>query len=549
MTATDRHADAVVIGAGAIGLASAWRLAQRGLAVEVVDPAPGSGASGVAAGMLAPVTEARLGEEALLQLSMASWARWPEFAADVSEASGHEIGYRADGTVVVALDADDRAVLVDVVDRQRAMGLDVEDLAVDELRRLEPALAPPVRRGVRAAGERSVDPPALVAALLAAAEDAGVRIWPVRASALMLTENNAVTGVELDSGDRLAAGVVVLAAGCWSDTVDGRPGGLPAGVLPPVRPVKGQVVTLRQRPGDTLVHHTVRGYVRGAVIYLVPRDDGRLVCGATVEERAWDDRVTAGGAYELLRDVLALFPGLDDAELAGVQAGFRPGTPDDLPLIGHAALDGLIIATGHYRNGILLTPITAEAVTSLVVGSSLPHEVAVCDPRRFAGTSLPTPPATPHGTQGPGAASADAPAADFDLADTRTRVPHGATQPWPPRGTQDLKATHTDPSSVAPPRAGNPAEPDPAATSGPNPPTPSHGTGRGSSEGITVVVNGEVRAVEGSASLDELVTSLELERQGLAIAVDDEVVPRSAWGAHRLTDSSRVEILTVAQGG
>jgi glycine oxidase len=187
-------------------------------------------------------------------------------------------------------------------------------------------------------------------------------------------------GIELVGGTRIGAGAVVLAAGAWSADL----AGLPATAGLPVRPVKGQVVTLRQRPGDTLVRHTVRAFVRGSVVYLVPRDDGRVVCGATVEERGWDTTVTAGGAYELLRDAIGIFPGLDDAELVGVRAGFRPGTPDDLPLIGPSVVNGLVAATGHFRNGILLTPITAEAVADLVTGGEPAPEVGPCDPRRFS---------------------------------------------------------------------------------------------------------------------------------------------------------------------
>jgi glycine oxidase len=523
-TGPDRHPDVLVIGAGVIGLASAWRLAQQGIDVEVVDPEPGSGASVVAAGMLAPVTEARLGEEALLELSMASWARWPDFAAELTKATERDVGYRAYGTVVVALDADDRAALADLADRQRSMGLAVDDLAASELRRLEPALAPPVRSGVRATGERSVDPAALVDALFEAAVDAGVRLRRQRVAGLTLRGGDTASGVVLEGGDRVSAGLVVLAAGTWSGLLDSVPAGsLSAGARPPVRPVKGQVVTLQQRPGDTLVHHTVRGYVHGSLVYLVPRADGRVVCGATVEERGWDDAVTAGGVYQLLRDVLALFPGLDDAEFVGVRSGFRPGTPDDLPVIGHTEVDRLIVATGHYRNGILLTPITAEAVAGLVTGSGIPDEVEVCDPNRFAvpgsgreesgGRSGPVSEA-----RSPTAASADAPAAHFDLAATRS-------------ATSFAHRTTPGPNpSLSPP--GMPA---PGASVGP--------------EEMTVVVNGEPRAVEGDLTLDELVDVLELDRQGLAIAVDDEVVPRSAWPEHRLTERSRVEILTVAQGG
>jgi glycine oxidase len=379
----DRSPDVVVVGGGAIGLASAWRLAQRGATVTVVDPDPGSGASRVAAGMLAPVTEARMGEEALLRLNLASWSRWPSFAAEVEGTNGGAIGYRADGTLVVALDADDRLVLEELAARQRAMGLEVTPLRGREVRRLEPGLAPGVRAGFLAAGERSVDPPALVEALRRAATAVGVGFVAAGVERIATASaSRRVSGVVLaDAGEprRIDAATVVLAAGCGSAGI----AGLPDAARPPVRPVKGEIVTLRQPPGAPLVTHTVRGLVRGFTVYLVPRADGRLIAGATVQERGWDTRVTAGGAYELLRDALVLVPGLDDAELVAVRAGLRPGTPDDLPLIGQSPLDGLVVATGHYRNGILLTPITAESVAAVVAGEVPPAEVDACDPRRF----------------------------------------------------------------------------------------------------------------------------------------------------------------------
>lgn len=375
----DAVSDVVVVGGGIVGWASAWRLARRGLTVQVVEPEPGRGASTVAAGMLAPVTEARLGEEALLALGLAALHAWGDFAAEVEAAAGQPVGYRSDGTVVVALDGDDRAALADLVDRQRTMGLSVEDLAGRELRVREPALAPGVRRGALAADECSVDPPALLAAVQAAARRAGVRSREEEAVGLEHSLEQ-VRGVVLADGTTVSAGTVVVAAGSWSPQV-GLPG--PVAEVLPVRPVKGQVLTLRQRPDDIVVSHTVRGYVRGSVVYMVPRRDGRLVCGATVEERGWDPLPTAGGAYELLRDVLALFPGLDEAELVQVRTGFRPGTPDDLPIVGRGPLGGLVLATGHYRNGILLAPVTADAVVSLVLGEEVPAVVAPCDPGRF----------------------------------------------------------------------------------------------------------------------------------------------------------------------
>jgi glycine oxidase len=263
------------------------------------------------------------------------------------------------------------------------MGLDVTPLRGRDVRRLEPGLAPGVRAGFVAADERSVDPPALVEALRRAATAAGVGLVAAEVEQVAAgPERKGVTGVvlaEAAAPRRIDAPTVVLAAGCRSAGI----AGLPEAAVPPVRPVKGEILTLRQPSGAPLVRHTVRGLVRGFTVYLVPRADGRLIVGATVQERGWDTRVTAGGAYELLRDALVLVPGLDDAELVTARAGLRPGTPDDLPLIGPSSLDGLVVATGHYRNGILLTPITAEAVAAAVAGEPLPPEVDACDPRRF----------------------------------------------------------------------------------------------------------------------------------------------------------------------
>jgi glycine oxidase len=372
--------DAVVIGAGVVGLASAWRLAQRGAQVTVVDPAVGSGASGVAAGMLAPVTEARMGEDALLRLNLASWRLWPDFAAEVEAATGADIGYRADGTLVVGFDADDRVALGDTVARHREMGLDTEMVRGRDLRRLEPGLSPAVRAAALAPGERSVDPQALVGALRTVAEGAGARVVAA-AVERVLTDHvtGRVTGVQVAEG-AVQADTVVLAAG----TDSGRVAGLPPAVRPPVRPVKGQVVVLRQQVADPLLGRTLRGIVHGSLIYLVPRRDGRVVIGATSEEKGWDTTVTGGGVHDLLRDALALVPGLDDAELVGARAGLRPGSPDDLPMIGRSSLAGLVVATGHHRNGILLAPVTADAVAAAVAGDPLPDEVVVCDPDRFA---------------------------------------------------------------------------------------------------------------------------------------------------------------------
>jgi glycine oxidase len=367
--------DVVVVGGGVIGLGTAWRAAQAGMAVTVVDPAPGRGASWAAAGMLAPVTEVHYGEQALLRLNLAAADRWPAFAAELEEASGRRIGYRRCGTLTVARDADDNAAIEDLYRFQLRCGLEVERLRSRDCRRLEPGLAPSVRGGVLAPGDHQVDNRAMAGALLAACERAGVRLLAGRAAALRL-DGERVTGVTVADGASLAAATVVLAAGCWSREL----GGLAARLLPPVRPVKGQLLQLRGPAADPLC----RRNVRGLEVYMVPRADGRVVVGATVEEQGFDTRVTAGAVHDLLRAAFELLPDVAELELVETVAGLRPGSPDNAPLLGPAAVDGLVVATGHYRNGILLAPVTADAVAELLVSGRVPALIAPFGPARPA---------------------------------------------------------------------------------------------------------------------------------------------------------------------
>ncbi|MFD0271477.1 glycine oxidase ThiO [Streptomyces sp. NPDC127106] len=374
-------ADVLVIGGGIIGLVTAWRAARRGLRTALADPAPGGGAARVAAGMLAPVTELHYGEETLLGLGLASAARYPEFAGELADASGGmDIGYRACGTLAVALDADDRLHLRELHALQRRCGLESEWLTGRECRRLEPMLAPGVRGGLRVDGDHQVDPRRLAAALLAACEHAGVDIRRASAERLVVTADRAA-GAVLDDGTELSADQVVLAAGSFS----GRLAGVPDEALPPVRPVKGQVLRLavpaRYAP---FLSRTVRAVVRGSHVYLVPRENGELVIGATSEELGWDTTVTAGGVYELLRDAHELVPGITELPLTETLAGLRPGSPDNAPLLGPTALPGLHLATGHYRNGVLLTPVTGDAMAELLATGVLPEAARPFSPRRFS---------------------------------------------------------------------------------------------------------------------------------------------------------------------
>ncbi|MCX5407798.1 glycine oxidase ThiO [Streptomyces sp. NBC_00335] len=386
--------DVLVIGGGIIGLVTAWRAARRGLRTALADPAPGGGAAQVAAGMLAAVTELHYGEETLLGLNLASAARYPEFAAELAEASGGmDIGYRACGTLAVALDADDRLHLRELHALQRRCGLESEWLTGRECRRLEPMLAPGVRGGLRVDGDHQVDPRRLAAALLAACERAGVALHRAGAARLLTTADRAC-GAVLDDADgtELRADQVVLAAGSLSGRLDG----VPPEAVAPVRPVKGQVLRLAVPPSYApFLSRTVRAVVRGSHVYLVPRENGELVLGATSEELGWDTTVTAGGVYELLRDAHELVPGITELPLVETRAGLRPGSPDNAPLLGPTELPGLHLATGHYRNGVLLTPLTGDVMADLLTTGELPEIARPFTPRRFALTSTPLSTSTP----------------------------------------------------------------------------------------------------------------------------------------------------------
>ncbi|MFI5974602.1 glycine oxidase ThiO [Streptomyces sp. NPDC051452] len=376
---SSRTSDVLVIGGGIIGLVTAWRAAQRGLATAVADPEPGGGAAQVAAGMLAAVTELHYGEERLLALNLESARRYPDFAAELTELTGQELGYRRCGTLAVALDTDDRAHLRELHALQQRSGLSAEWLSGRECRRLEPMLAPGVRGGLRVDGDHQIDPRRLAAALVSACERAGVvfhRTWAERLDVV----GGRAAGVTTADGTELRAGQVVLAAGSMS----GRLAGLPPALVPPVRPVKGQVLRLTV-PGRfaPFLSRTVRAVVRGSHVYLVPRENGELVVGATSEELGWDTTVTAGGVYELLRDAHELVPGITELPLTETRAGLRPGSPDNAPLLGPSGLDGLLLATGHYRNGVLLTPITGDVLAHALTTGDVPEEARPFTPRRF----------------------------------------------------------------------------------------------------------------------------------------------------------------------
>jgi glycine oxidase len=376
------------VGGGIIGLALAWRLAQRGCSVCVLErERTGAGASSVAAGMLAPVSEVESGPhgQRALELALRSARAWRSFAQELEAASGCAVGLSSAGTLMVARDEDEAREL----ERQRRLradlGLAAERLRPSQARALEPALAPVVRLALQLAGDHSVDPLAVLEALKRACA----------ASSVEIRTDAEVVGLERSAGDarrrdvgstlRLAGGElvhaerVVIAAGAWSGALSF----LPEQVSVPVRPVRGELLWLRDPSGRAPVARSIRG----GRVYLVPRAGGRLVVGASMEERGFDAVARAGSVYELLRAAYELVPETYELQLEAVRVGFRPGTPDNLPLLGQSALPGLYLATGHFRNGILLAPLSAELMAGLLCEQTpAPEDRALldaCDPRRF----------------------------------------------------------------------------------------------------------------------------------------------------------------------
>jgi glycine oxidase len=373
-----RGFDAVVVGGGVIGLACAWRLAQRGAEVAVLERGePGAGATRVAAGMLAPVGELTFGEPELLELTLEAARLYPQFVAELEAATGESTGYERLGALHVALDRDEAAQLRRVHELQRLLELEAEWLPPRRCRDLEPGLTPSFHGGVLAAGEAAIDPRQLTRVLVAACEAEGVEVRSGTEVVEGIFERQRLVGVATAqksagplhryAGQKTGAPLeevrgeaVLLAAGAWSGAAEW----LPKEARPPVRPVQGQVVELRGRDPEPVARHILAS----ERVYLVPRPDGRLVVGATVEEMGFDTAVTAGGVHELLREAYRLLPDVAEMELLGATAGLRPGTPNNLPLVGPGAIDGLVLATGHFRNGILLAPLAAQAIADLLGG-------------------------------------------------------------------------------------------------------------------------------------------------------------------------------------
>jgi glycine oxidase len=364
--ASDAPDEVVVVGAGVIGLAVAWRAARVARHVTLVDPEPARGATWAAAGMLAPVSEAHFGEEALVALNLAGAAAWPAFASELEAHSDRPVHYLADGTLLVAGDPSDRAATDQLLRFQDGLGLSARRLSASECRVAEPLLAAGVCGGAELGDDHQVDNRAVATALEAVCVASGVSMVRDRASRVC-AEAGRVTGVLLRSGEKLGASAVVICAGSSSGELDGVPDEL----RPPVRPVKGLTVRLAAGASPRL-RRTLRGLVHGRSCYLVPRVDGTLVVGATVEEKGFDLTVQAGAVVELLDSARRIAPVVDEYELLETTTGLRPGSPDNGPLVGETEMAGLLVATGHFRHGILLAPLTAERIVELLPGTSGP---------------------------------------------------------------------------------------------------------------------------------------------------------------------------------
>ncbi|MFI5781013.1 glycine oxidase ThiO [Nocardia sp. NPDC051570] len=344
-----------VVGGGVIGLSVAWRAAESGWEVTLFDPEVGSGASWVAGGMLAPLSEGWPGEDDALEFGAASLARWPEFGARLFAATGISV-FVAEQTLTVALDAADAADLRTIAGFVGAHGHDLRLLDRAEVRAAEPNLARTVRAALFSPTESAVDNRLVFEALRRCCAQSGVRMRP-----------EVVTSLDDLAHDRIVLAAGAASARLWSSL--------------PVRPVKGEILRLRHRPGaPPPPRHVVRARAHGRQLYLVPRGDG-IVVGATQYEAGFDTTVTVAGVRDLIADAESILPALGEYELAEASAGSRPGSPDNLPLIGRLD-DRVLAATGHGRNGILGVPLTVDAVAALLDGDVL-ADAKAADPQRF----------------------------------------------------------------------------------------------------------------------------------------------------------------------
>lgn len=362
--------DAVVAGGGVIGAAIALELAGAGLKVGVYDARePGREASWASAGMISPVPESQA-MASLLPISIASVDRYPEFIARVEELSGQKVGYRKGGALDVFLSGEKQDKIAQILEQHRSAGLRADALNGQQACELEPALTSEVRAAVLRPDEASLDNRLFTQATLEAARRKGVAIHPGNGAKGLLTDGRICKGLQVETGN-VEARWTIIAAGCFSAGIEG------AAVYAPVTPAKGQMVALRcdsvRLQRDLWNEHT----------YLVPRTDGRIIAGATIEYEGFDRSVTAAGMKTILTGAISLVPALQKARIEETWAGLRPDTPDHLPILGPTDQNGLLIATGHFRSGILLTPITAQLIREWVTTEKVSVDWSAFSPMRF----------------------------------------------------------------------------------------------------------------------------------------------------------------------
>ncbi len=365
----------IIIGAGVMGLGVGWRLASNGARVTILERgAPGREASRTAAGMLAPYAEVEFHEEELLRLGEASQALWPDFAAELETAWGRSIHLDRTGTFVVAVDRDDQEALRRQYDYQAQRSQPVTWCTTAELREREPMLSPYIHGGMDCPGDWCVNNRRLITAL----HDLFIRAGGEVVSGVEVTDVHthagAVTGVLCAGGRTYEAAQVLVAAGAWSRSLRGL-----EAARPPVRPIKGQMLSVQMEPENPLVRHVIRG----PDAYHVPKAGGILVIGATSEEKGFDRSHTAGGVYELLKGSYEVIPGTYELPIAQMWTGFRPGSRDNSPILGGCDVSGLFFATGHYRNGIQQTPITVDGVSAAMLGKEVPELLSAFGVHRF----------------------------------------------------------------------------------------------------------------------------------------------------------------------
>jgi glycine oxidase len=365
-----KHYDAVVAGGGLIGASIAFELASEGMRVAVFDAQnPGREASWASAGMISPAPESPE-MASLLPISMASVRRYPEFLQRVEEISGKTVGYRKDGALELLLNGTSQSEIDEILALHRSSGLRAELLSGPEARELEPSLTGEIRAAIHRPDEASVDNRLLTEATLEAAHRKGAEIFPGNGAKALWSDGAICKGLHLQNG-RVEARWTVIAAGCFSARIEG------VSAYAPVTPAKGQMMAMRC---DSV---NLKKDLWSGHMYLVPRNDGRIIAGSTVEYEGFDRNVTVAGMKKILSGAISLVPALESARIEETWAGLRPDSPDHLPILGPTDLDGLLIATGHFRSGILLTPITARLIREWVATQKVSEDWAPFSPMRF----------------------------------------------------------------------------------------------------------------------------------------------------------------------